>query len=79
ALYKGIPAFIHQLRDLAENAPQFANQYRGWINLIQSKTSTWPDGLQTRIDDFIVAVEKRLNNLLSKVITFFLNVLNYAV
>ncbi|MDM5229054.1 AI-2E family transporter [Cytobacillus sp. NJ13] len=79
ALYKGIPAFIHQLRDLAENAPQFADQYREWIDLIQSKTSTWPDGLQTRIDDVIAAVEERLNNLLSKVITFFLNVLNYAV
>ena len=79
ALYKGIPAFIHQLRDLSENAPQFANQYREWIDLIQSKTSTWPDGLQTRIDEVIAAVENRLNNLLTKVITFFLNVLNYAV
>jgi predicted PurR-regulated permease PerM len=79
SLYKGIPAIIHQLRDLAENAPQFANQYRGWIDVIQEKTSTWPDGIQTRIDDGIFAVEGALDSLLSRVINSLLNVLNYAV
>jgi predicted PurR-regulated permease PerM len=79
SLYKGIPAIIHQLRDLAENAPQFANQYRGWIDVIQEKTSTWPDGIQTRIDDGIFAVEGALDSLLSRVINSLLNILNYAV
>ncbi|MBT2688023.1 AI-2E family transporter [Bacillus sp. ISL-47] len=79
SLYKGIPAIIHQLRDLAENAPQFANQYRGWIGVIQQKTSTWPDGLQSRIDDGIVAVEGALDRLLSRVINSLVNILNYAV
>lgn len=79
SLYKGIPAIIHQLRDLAENAPQFANQYRRWIDVIQEKTSTWPDGIQTRIDDGIFAVEGALDSLLSRVINSLLNVLNYAV
>ncbi|CAM3704169.1 AI-2E family transporter [Cytobacillus oceanisediminis] len=79
SLYKGIPAFIHQLRDLAENAPQFANQYRGWIDVIQEKTSTWPDGIQSRIDDGIFAVEGALDKLLSRVINSLLNILNYAV
>ncbi|WP_026583770.1 AI-2E family transporter [Bacillus sp. J33] len=79
ALYKGIPAFIHQLRDLAENAPQFADQYRVWINVIQQKTSTWPDGLQSRIDEGIIAMEGALDILLTSVINSLLNVLNYAV
>lgn len=79
ALYKGIPAFINQLRDLAENAPEFANQYRDWIETIQLKTATWPDGLQSKIDDGIVAVEGALDKLLSKVIDSLLNIVNYAV
>ncbi|GLB58308.1 AI-2E family transporter [Cytobacillus sp. NCCP-133] len=79
AFYKGIPAFIHQLRDLAENAPRFADQYRGWVDVIQQKTSTWPDGLQSRIDDGIIAVEGTLDKLLTRVIDSLLNIFNYAV
>ncbi|QED48736.1 AI-2E family transporter [Cytobacillus dafuensis] len=79
ALYKGIPAFINQLKDLSENAPQFANQYRGWIEFIQVKTATWPDGLQTRIDDGILAMESTLDKLLSKSVNILLKVLNYTV
>lgn len=79
ALYKGIPAFIHQLMDLTENAPQFTNQYRGWIELIQQKTSTWPEGLKTRIDDGIIAGEGALDKLLTKSINVLLSILNYTI
>jgi len=79
ALYKGIPAFIDQLEDLTENAPEFANQYRGWISLIQKKTATWPEGLQTRIDDGIMALESYLDRLLSKSVNMLINVLNYSL
>lgn len=41
SLYKGIPAFIAQLKDLSESAPILAEQYRGWIKTIQSHTSAW--------------------------------------
>lgn len=30
-LYKGIPAFIHQLNDLVDHAPEFAEQYRSLL------------------------------------------------
>ena len=79
ALYKGIPAFIHQLKDLTENAPQFANQYREWIHMIQQKTSSWPDGLQTRIDEGILAMEAALDKLLSKSVNVLLSILNYSL
>nr|WP_245349995.1 AI-2E family transporter [Cytobacillus eiseniae] len=79
ALYKGIPAFIHQLKDLTENAPQFADQYRGWIEEIQQKTKTWPEGLQTRVDEGIIAMEKALDRLLSKSINILLGILNYSL
>lgn len=79
SLYKGIPAFIHQLKDLSESAPQFANQYRNWIALIQEKTATWPEGLQTRIDEGILALESALDNLLTKSVNILIEILNYSL
>ncbi|UII54979.1 AI-2E family transporter [Cytobacillus spongiae] len=79
ALYKGIPAFISQLRDLSENAPNLTNQYRNWVELIQQKTSTWPDGIQQKIHDGINGVEKALNGLVSKALDGAVNVLNSIV
>ncbi|MDZ5470879.1 AI-2E family transporter (plasmid) [Bacillus sp. 31A1R] len=76
ALYKGIPAFILQLRDLTENAPNFTNQYREWIKLIQQQTSTWPDGVQSQIDESIIALEKALNQVLENVLDLLMNSLN---
>ena len=71
ALYKGIPAFVVQLRDLVENVPQLTNQYREWISAVQVQTSTLPAGVQNMIDEGISAVEQKLNSLLDKVIGFF--------
>lgn len=79
AIYKGVPAFIDQLRDLVENAPEFANQYRQWITLIQEQTSTWPDGIQTKIDERILSLENALESLLTKVLDSFMNIINSAV
>jgi len=76
AFYKGVPAFIHQLKDLSENAPVFADQYRGWIQLIQEKTSTWPDGLQTRIDEGIAAMEAYIDKIFTKSVNVLMGILN---
>jgi predicted PurR-regulated permease PerM len=76
ALYKGIPVFVKQIRDLAENLPYFANQYRYWLESIQDQTSRWPMGLHERIEDGIVGFEKRLETLLSTVLTSMVNILN---
>lgn len=79
SLYKGVPAFIHQLKDLSESAPQFANQYRSWISIIQEKTATWPEGIQMRIDEGILALESALDNLLTKSVNILINILNYSL
>ncbi|QVY60470.1 AI-2E family transporter [Cytobacillus gottheilii] len=79
ALYKGIPAFIHQLRDLTESAPQFSEQYRSWVQMIQEKTSMWPEGLQTRVDSGITAAEEALDNLLTKILAVMMNFVNDIV
>lgn len=79
ALYKGIPAFVLQLRDLVENAPVLTNQYRKWIVLIQEQTSAWPEGFQEKIDEGIMAAEAKLDELLSKVINVLVGFLNSIV
>lgn len=79
ALYRGIPVFIAQLKDLSENAPYFAEQYRGWINMIQSHTSAWPDGLQGKMNDGIDAFEKKLDSLLTVMVALLLKFLNSAL
>lgn len=76
ALYKGIPAFVVQLRDLVENAPKFMNQYREWILLIQDKTSTWPSGVQNMIEEGITTVEDKLDVVLNKVLDILMGIFN---
>ncbi|MDQ0197190.1 AI-2E family transporter [Neobacillus ginsengisoli] len=79
ALYKGIPIFIDQLKDLSESAPIFADQYRSWIDTIQSHTRTWPDGLQGKMNDGIDAFEKKLDSLLTIMVAVLLKFLNSAL
>jgi predicted PurR-regulated permease PerM len=79
SLYKGIPAFIAQLKDLAESAPILAEQYKGWIKTLQDHTSKWPDGIQVKVNDGINAFEKRLDTFLTVMVNFLLNFLNFAI
>lgn len=78
-LYKGIPAFIEQVKDLSENAPAFAEQYRGLIDKLQLHTRTWPDGLQGKMNDGIDAFEKKLDSLLTLLVAILLRFVNSAL
>ncbi|MEH7178854.1 AI-2E family transporter [Neobacillus vireti] len=77
-IYKGIPAFISQVRDLAESAPILAEQYRNWIKELQTHTREWPDGLQEQINEGIMGFERRLESLLTVIVDSLLNFLNFA-
>lgn len=79
SLYKGIPAFISQLKDLSESAPILAEQYREWIKTLQSHTEAWPDGLQGKMNDGIDAFEQKLDTILTVIVEFLLNFLNSAL
>jgi predicted PurR-regulated permease PerM len=79
SLYKGIPAFIAQLKDLTESAPILAEQYKSWIKMLQDHTSKWPDGIQVKVNDGINAFEKRLDTFLTVIVDFLLNFLNFAI
>ncbi|QWC25003.1 AI-2E family transporter [Bacillus haikouensis] len=76
ALYKGTPIVIHQLKDLSENAPMFTSQYHKWLHYIQSKTSTWPDGIQSQLDDRIEGMEAWLTGLVAALIAILLKLMN---
>nr|WP_207627511.1 MULTISPECIES: AI-2E family transporter [Bacillaceae] len=78
-LYKGIPAIIDQLKDLSESAPAFAEQYRGWINDLQSHTRAWPDGLQARMNEGIDTFEKKMDSLLTIIVNILMGFLNSAL
>ncbi|WP_413308578.1 AI-2E family transporter [Bacillus sp. 1P10SD] len=79
ALYKGIPAIIDQLKDLSESAPFFAEQYRSWIDELQTHTRAWPDGLQAKIDDGINTFEKKMDTLLTIIVNVLMDFLNSAL
>ena len=75
-IYKGVPAIIDQIKDLSESAPVLAEQYRGWVDKLQTHTREWPDGLQTRMDEGIDAFEKKLDSLLSVIVNTLISFLN---
>lgn len=79
ALYKGIPALIHQLGDLSENAPLFAAQYKQMVNDIMDQTSRWPAGIHQRIEDGINGLERALDRFLANTMTFLMDILNSIV
>lgn len=78
-LYKGIPTLIMQLKDLAENIPVFADQYRMWIEEVQAKTSAWPNGIQDKIESGIIGIERVLDRFLSKILNGFVHIINSIV
>ncbi|WP_141433680.1 AI-2E family transporter [Bacillus sp. 03113] len=79
ALYMVIPAFNLQLKELAESAPQLADQYREWTSFIEKKTANWPDGIQDRVDDGITTLEAKIDLLLSNILNWFVNLANFII
>ena len=67
-LYKGIPVITAQLKELADNFPDVANTYRGWIQDIHSSTSRWPDGVHERIELLITDFETFIADYVAKII-----------
>lgn len=72
-LYRGIPALIHQLRDLAENTPVFASQYKQMVNNIMDETSRWPAGIHDRIEEGINRLERSLDLFIARTMTLLLD------
>lgn len=76
AIYKGTPLIISQLKELADNFPEVANTYRGWIEKIHSSTSRWPDGIHERIELLVTDFEALIADYSAKIINGFKGLLN---
>jgi predicted PurR-regulated permease PerM len=57
-LYKGIPLFIQQLRQLSESLPALIETYRNLAKGIHNQTSTWPMEIHTRIETMLTQMER---------------------
>lgn len=78
ALYKGLPEMVKQLKDLTVSIPALTEQYKGFVALIQEKTSAWPEGIQERVDAWIVSLEKQLDKMLTDVLNSLVEIVNSA-
>lgn len=70
AIYKGIPAFVQQLKDLSENFPILIEQYEKWAQAIETETKSWPLGIHNRIDESIHGLNKGLENFIERILNF---------
>ncbi|WP_407269538.1 AI-2E family transporter [Radiobacillus sp. PE A8.2] len=66
--YKAFPMFIHQLRDLNENLPQFVDTYRASIYGMYEQTSYLPETVHDRMDDFLHEFEEAVTNILTEMV-----------
>lgn len=71
-IYKGIPVFIQQLRDLSENLPQFFAQLEGIVDTIEKKTKSWPLGIHKQINESLHVIYGEFEQILDRVKNFFL-------
>ncbi|KQL55416.1 hypothetical protein AN964_08070 [Heyndrickxia shackletonii] len=76
-IYLGVPLLIEQIKDLSDHLPEFANQYRNWIQQVHDSTSRWPDGIQNQIDKRIDHFELWLNQYLIKVMNTIMKLVNF--
>jgi predicted PurR-regulated permease PerM len=66
-LYKGIPLFIQQLKQLSESLPALIETYRNWAKGIHNQTSTWPMEIHTRIETMLVQMERAAADMVTMV------------
>lgn len=78
-LYKGIPLFIEQLKDLSEHLPEFTQMYRGWVAEVHNQTSSLPNGVHERIEYGINKLEATLEAGLTSIMSSFKGILNYII
>ncbi|WP_336881793.1 AI-2E family transporter [Priestia koreensis] len=67
AIYKGIPVFIIQLRDLNEQLPQVTNTYRDWISSVHHHTESLPNGVHERIEQALDDMEASLGSWMERI------------
>ncbi|RLQ98122.1 AI-2E family transporter [Falsibacillus albus] len=75
-VYRGLPLIIHQIKDLSNNLPMLAEEYKRWNDALEHSTKRWPDGLQTQIDEQIQNFELWVKKFLGYVVDVLMKVIN---
>ncbi|QPA30179.1 AI-2E family transporter [Thermaerobacillus caldiproteolyticus] len=78
-IYKGVPLFIQQLKDLSESLPTLIETYRVWTRHIHNETSAWPVEIHTRIETMLAQTEQLVGNVLTMVLNGIKRFVNSAV
>ncbi|EZP76261.1 hypothetical protein H839_13329 [Parageobacillus genomosp. 1] len=78
-LYKGIPLFIQQLKQLSESLPTLIETYRNWAKDIHNHTSTWPMEIHTRIETMLTQMERTAADMVTMVMNGVKGLVNSAV
>jgi len=79
SVYKGLPIFINQVKDLTENIPGVTASYQKWIDEIHDQTTDLPVELHHRIENFIFNIENEITNFLERMLTSFRYVFDYLL
>lgn len=66
-LYKAYPVFLHQLKDLNENLPQFVETYRAGIYDMYEKTSHLPESVHNKMDELLNEAEHVIEGILTSI------------
>lgn len=75
AIYKGIPAVIAQVQELASNIPAFIKQYQSLL----AKTSNWPFDVDEKIEQLVNNLEETTNAFSENVLHYVMNALDFAL
>ncbi|MFK2824459.1 AI-2E family transporter [Bacillus sp. B190/17] len=79
SLFKGIPAFINQLRELSQSAPELSRLYEEQIIALEVETLNWPDGVQEKIHNQIISFERWLSSLVEVFMNTLMKMVNFLL
>lgn len=78
-IYLGYPAVVNQLGELNEHIPQLVKMYEDLINTLYESTSFLPEAVHTKLDQFIISTESRLEEMVGQLIGNFTKVFDFIL
>lgn len=78
-LFRGVPLFIDQLRELSQSAPELSRLYENQIVALEAETLSWPDGIQEKIHNRIIGFEQWLSGLVEAFMNVLMKMVNFLL
>ncbi|MFD1358315.1 AI-2E family transporter [Fictibacillus halophilus] len=76
-IFKGFPYFVVQLKQLLENVPALAKDYKELLSKVDKGTSALPYSVHYKIEQYIVKMEISAQNLLTNAIFSLRKIVDY--